>query len=773
MFENDHGDDPAKRGQISFNKATSMDPLDRYDFGKPITKKVRTNTLDSTEADRIWKRLTGHYRRELERQSENRNEMAKDADFYDGIQWTEEERQYLLDRSQQPLVYNVIATTINWMLGTEKRGRTDYKILPRHDEGSKSAERKSQLLKYLSDVNKSEFSVSAAFADSVKVGVGWLESGVQEDDEGEPIYDRRESWRNILFDSMAEELDLSDGRYQFRTKWTDMDIAKSMFPDRKAILDLAASTSFDLMRSLDGDGDDAMDSAEQSMNETSLYGSLDDVVSERERVRLIEGWFRVPTESRFMQGGQFSGELFDPRSEGHQGDVIMGRSTVVRKVRMRMHVAIFCEAGLLFLAKSPYRHNDFPFTPIWCYRRDRDGLPYGVIRAMRDPQSDVNKRASKALHILSTSKTVMDEGAVPDLNEFEEEVARPDAIIVKKQGKELRFDVDRDLADAHLNLMSSSIQMIQSMSGVTDENLGRTTNATSGKAIIARQDQGSLATASIFDNLRFARQVHGSKQLSLTEQYMTEQKQFRITNMRGNPEFISVNDGLPENDMVRHKADFIISEDDWNATMRQAQVESLLEMMSSLGQVAPQVVMATLDLLVETMDVPQREELVKRIRQITGQEDPDADPNNPDPETIQRNKAKDEQAALEKRGVMAELDAKEAEAAYKRAQAEKLGAETGKVIAEIRNILANTANSNVETQVRALEAAAAIMGAKGLASVADTVLDEAGFTSAPRKGLPMPGQGQPMPAAQPAPPQHIEQPAPEGQQVMNPAPGGY
>ena len=64
----------------------------------------------------------------------------------------------------------------------------------------------------------------------------------------------------------------------------------------------------------------------------------------------------------------------------------------------------------------------------------------------------------------------MDEGAVDDLDEFAEEVSRPDAIIVKKQGKELVINAERELAPAHLELMSRSISMIQTLSGVTDEN---------------------------------------------------------------------------------------------------------------------------------------------------------------------------------------------------------------------------------------------------------------------------------------------------------------
>lgn len=88
---------------------------------------------------------------------------------------------------------------------------------------------------------------------------------------------------------------------------------------------------------------------------------------------------------------------------------------VVNKVMMRVRLAHMTVGDLLWEGPSPYRHNRFRFTPIWCYRRGRaDNLPYGMIRPIRDIQDDINKRASKALHILSSNKVIMDEGALPD-----------------------------------------------------------------------------------------------------------------------------------------------------------------------------------------------------------------------------------------------------------------------------------------------------------------------------------------------------------------------
>lgn len=729
MFDNE--DELQGRGaNLDEARVTTSDPWSRMDGNQPEPQGKKKHPLDSPKMDTQLRKLLAMYKDELDRQAENRADQAVDEDFYDNIQWREEDARTLKERGQVPLVYNVIASAVNWVIGTEKRGRSDYKILPRRKDSSKPAERKTQLMKYLSDVNRSPFNRSRAFEDCAKVGIGWIESGVQNEDDGEPVFMRYESWRNLLWDSACTEKDLTDCRYIYRTKWVDLDVAEAMFEDRKGIL--RASAAGKSSYGLDQYGDDAMDSQEDQL---SGYASVRNALTgyDRSRVRLIECWYRKPTKVQRMIGGDFSGEVYDPKNPapGHKEEIDQGRAVPMTRTMMRMHVAIFCDTGMLWFGESPYRHNQFPFTPIWCYRRGRDGMPYGMIRGMRDIQEDINKRASKALYILSTNKVIMDEGAVDDLDEFQDEVSRPDGIIVKKAGKSLEINAERELAPAHLDMMSRSISMIQSLSGVTDENLGRSTNATSGRAITARQEQGSMTTAAIFDNLRYAVQIHGEKELSLIEQYFSEQKQFRITNMRGTPEYVTINDGTPENDIVRTKADFVISEADWRSTIRQAQNEELFALLQQLAPVAPQLAMVMLDLLVEGMDIAQREEIVKRIRQFTGMRDPDAEEMTPEEKQaeMQKQQAAAQQQELQMRDVMATIAGKEAKAQRDAVAAQKDMASIDKLGVEVKQILAAVAGQNVNSQKAALEAALAAISAPGAARVADTLLEEAGFVS--------------------------------------------
>lgn len=707
-------------------------PIDRLRIDAPEEDIEPEHELDRDEAVERHKRLMSYYTQELDRQEENRRQQAKDEDYYDSIQWTETDAATLRDRGQAPLVYNVISQSVNWVIGSEKRNRTDYKILPRGKEDAKAADIKTKFMKYLSDVNRSPFHRSRAFEDAVKVGIGWLETAAQDEDDGEPIYDRYESWRNILWDSAATESDLSDARYIFRSKWVDVDVAKAMYPDRVDIIEQAQASEV-YFGGFDSEaGDEVMDQAEEIRGDVGARGSV--ITNMRRRVRLIEAWYRMPEMVQRLRGGTFSGEVYDESDPRHVQSAQIEGAAVVEKTMMRTRIGVMTTAGFIFDGPSPYRHNKFKFVPIWGYRRGRDGLPYGIIRGLTDIQDDINKKASKAAFILSTNKVIMDEGAVSDIDAFREEVSRPDAIIVKKPGKDLVLNAERDLASAHLDLMSRGIAMIQQVGGVTDEAMGRTTNAVSGVAIQARQEQGSITTNKLFDNLRLAIQLHGEIQLSLIEQFVTEEKQFRITNERGTPDFVRINNGLPENDITRTKADFIVSEQAWNASIRQSAVQQLSEMIATMP---PQVGMVLLDLVVETMDLPNRDELVKRIRSINGQRDPDAG-DELSPEEQQQMAAAAEAAAAQKadfeatlRGKIAKALKDETDAAHRRSQ-----------------IVGNS----VDATSKAMEAAETVLLKPTISRVADEILREAGWEQAhPRPLPPMPPQQQLPPPEQPEP----------------------
>ena len=106
-----------------------------------------------------------------------------------------------------PLVYNEIAPMVDWMIGTERRTRLDWKILPRTEDDLQAADVKTAGLKYLSDANAMPFVQSQAFAEAMKAGLGWIDTGLRDDPTQEQIYVEYEDWRRVLHDSRDRKAD--------------------------------------------------------------------------------------------------------------------------------------------------------------------------------------------------------------------------------------------------------------------------------------------------------------------------------------------------------------------------------------------------------------------------------------------------------------------------------------------------------------------------------------------------------------------------------------
>ena len=628
----------------------------------------------------LFKRLKGFWYESRAAHENNRAEQAIDEDFKDSIQWETADIIELEARGQKPLVYNEIKSAIDWLEGTERRTRVDWKVLPRGAEDRESAELKTKLLKYVSDVNGFGFCMSRTFTDAATVGVGWAEIGIKADSDAEPLFIRYESWRNIWLDPLSVEMDISDARYLMRSKVVDMDIAVRMFPDKFNTLKSSAESAFHEHGVFyDADLHDFRQSLDTGLSGfTAMQGGNNS--SNRLMVRLVECWYRVPVSIKVMRGDDpFNGLAFDDKNPDMLIALSNGVVSLFDAMKMQVRVAVFCNHGLLQDMESPYKHNLFPFVPLWAYRRGRDNMSYGVVRSARDAQMDLNKRRSKALFMLSVNRTIMDEGAVADLDDYIEEVARPDAVIVKKPNKELKIETNVQIAEEHLTLARESSEFIRNITGVTGENLGQQTNATSGKAILARQNQGTVTTAAIFDNKRLFVQITGEIMLSLIEQFYDYKKVIRLTGNKGADEFLTVNEQMPDgtikNSITLSQADFKVAEQDSSETERMAQFDQLTELVRGLDS---SVALSFMDLVFESSDIPNAAEFVRRFRMLNGQ----SDPNHPNAKQIeeqnQQAKAQKEQQQEQLLNAQAQADirAKTATAETNEAKAQQLKLES-------------------------------------------------------------------------------------------------
>lgn len=652
------------------------DALEADNFGKNFEN---TDPLNTDAAKAEHRKLLNWFYQEKDKQAENRLEMATDADFYDSIQYSAEDAAILTDRGQAPLVYNEVAPMVDWLIGTQRRAQMDWRILPRCDDDTKLADIKTKVMKYVSDINRVPFVRSRAFADCVKVGVGWMDDGARDDPTQDILYSKYEDWRNVLWDSSSYEPDLSDARYLFRWRWVDEDVALMMFPGQKAKI-LRAIANFESGSESEEDTWYTAEASGQS-GTTKFMGSGSSQYgadSQRRRIKLIEVQYRKPHEAKIVMSGPMRGQFVNEQDHPLMQNLAASGASIADRTMMRVHFAVMTESDLIAMGPSVYRHNRFTLTPIWCYRRGRDRLPYGAIRRVRDIQNDLNKRASKALFLLNTNQIIADEGAVEDWDQLRDEADRPDGLIVKKQGKSVEIRRDTEAANGQIQMMTLDAQSIQKMAGGGAENLGRQTNAVSGVAIQARQLQGSVVTTEPFDNLRLATQIQGEKQLSLTEQFYTEQKVIRLTGSKGAIEWVKINqpeeqaDGSLRylNDITASAADFVVSEQDYAGTLRQVMFESLQQLSQRLP---PEVSLRLMTMAMEFSDLPNKDEIADAIRKMTGERDPNKEMTPEEVEQMQQQMHQQaEQLDMQKKTAMLVLQEQQAKVREINAKALKL-----------------------------------------------------------------------------------------------------
>jgi len=680
--------------------------------------------VDQLDARQRHARRLEWFRAEKYRQMNNREWRAKCERMYDNDQWDPAEAAKLLDRGQNPVVFNEVKPMTDWLIGTERRMRVDFTVTPRNsmDEAAMTdAETKKNLLKFIDDSNRAGFERSYAFDDAAKAGLGWLEVGVRGDQTDIPVYVRSEPWRNMWHDSFGPRRDLTDSRYVFRYKELDLDLALAFFPGkekeilraRQGVLTGGSMTSFGGSFS-GGIADDLMPQGDRALD-MDIIAPIG-FWNPRERVAFLECWAYEPWAGRKSRS---SPSTFD-------------------RGAMRMRVSIMTEWDTIYEDWSPYAHNRFPFIPVWAYRNKATLLPYSPILPLISKQEALNHAMSRATWEISVNQMILEKGAYdPQLmtvTEIQREIASPDGVVLLAPGGITKFKDRRGLdnAQAHMMLADRLAMSMRNESGATQENLGRDSNVVSGIGIGKKQDQGSLLTTELFDNTLLARQMEGDITLSVAEQYVTKPVVITVPGERAQYTSHGLNqpqaDGSTLNDITARQAKFVVGEQAWRANLAQAAFESMLDLLGKLAPVAPQIVTSMLDLVFEYADLPNKQAILQRIRQVTGQPGPDGKISPEQQQAMQQDQQKKQ---LEYQAQMAKFKADIDAAAAKGTQ-----------------LNAAAVKTQMEALYIAAQAAQVLTLAPAIAPVADELAISAGFHDQhgePALGGPVPVQATPQP----------------------------
>lgn len=600
-----------------------MEPISSIDKSFPQKSIGPAKMTGST----VWQ----WWREGIDASKDTRKEADKNCAYYDNEQWMEEEKRELDERGQAALVRNEIKPTLDFVIGTERKTRIDFTTAPRTSNDVQNASIASEILKYVGDANHQKFLTSEAFSGTIKAGWQWIEICKNTDPFEDPIALRKVERDDFVWDPYAKQFDRQDGKYMIRGKWIDLEDAVALLPRHRAKLEAAVSS--DGGEEEETDLDQPYHGTEDKSDRPGILAwdrrkvsPIEWIDKGRRRLRLLECWYKTPTQT-WLSVNDLTSDIdeFDPSRamELMFTPGIRLMEAMLRKVRL----CIVAGNEILEDNPSPYRHNLFPFVPFWAYLTDKKRMPYGLITQLRDMQDEINKRHSKAMFLLNAHQVIAHSDVIDkkqnDWGAVMDEISRPNGkILLDPSKKDSQFQIVNQSSEIKMQYeyQKDAQDSIRSISGVSGELRGEETNASSGKAIIARGVQGHTILGELFDNYRRSCQLIEEMKWAMVQQFYTKPKAFRITDQMGNYDFLEINkyvsDGtqvLVQNDISKAKVDIVIDEVAYHATVRQALLEQMMEMSAKLP---PDIGLLLLDLVVEYSDLPKKDEMVQRIKMI-------------------------------------------------------------------------------------------------------------------------------------------------------------
>lgn len=419
---------------------------------------------------------------------ESREKSERDRDYYDGKQLTPDEYDTLRKRGQPPIALNVIRSRVDYLKGLEKQQRRDPKAYPRNPQDEEAADAFTDALRYTAEEIEYPAHRSAAFFDFLTYGYGGVEVFADPNDPTD-FGMAQVPWDRCFYDPHSSRPDFSDAAYLGVVTWMDYDDAVRKYPDKAGFLESTLNVTAQIGQTYD------------DKPRWSIWSD-----PKRKRVRIVTIWHKVGQVWTWCE---------------------------------------FTKGGKLASGESPYMTRDgeslCPLILDSAYV-DRNNNRYGVVRDLVDPQDEINKRRSKALHLLTVQGVIASKGAVDDVNKARRELARPDFYVEMTPGADQRFEIIRHdgLAMGQAQLGEQALGYIMQQ-GPNAALLGKGTESQSGKAIEAQQAGGLIELGDLMDALRrFDRRVYRFL-AAMIQQFWTEEKWIRVTDDEMAPRYVGLN----------------------------------------------------------------------------------------------------------------------------------------------------------------------------------------------------------------------------------------
>lgn len=526
-------------------------------------------------------------------------EAKKDVRFRLGDTYSWADKVYLQQQQRDPLVFNKIKRVVKLLTGYQRKNRLAMNVQPVEGSDDRTASQFSGLVQMIMSLRMGYETVSDAFENGpVTTGLNLVELYL--DYSLDPVNGdftfNRIPYNEIILDPYFTKRDLSDCEYILRRKWLSKARVKAALPGHEKEIDKIYP------QGRDGKFPDAPPA-------TNYQG---------DNLFRFDEFYRRTTKPAKLLVDKLTGNFTIFRGDKKRLQAFLESPDEQTGLNMGDRVAIephyvnTVELAIMVEDQSFYDgpdllgiddYNMVPFLGEWVpeYSEMKDKLQ-GVVRCIRDPQTEANRRRLKILDII-------DSAISSGFKAEEDSVVSPKALYQTGQNRVIwtkkgQLNAVQELAGGNVpqglfQIMEQLDRDIMELPGVqgllsAPEEQNQQIAASLAKL---REGQGLTSQQDLFDNLRLAKKLLGNKLVAAIQGNWTPAKVKRLLNQDPTQEFFSQDFG---------RYDCVPSEGALTDSQRQSYFLQLLEM----KQLGAPISWAT---IIKASPLETKEELLKEI----------------------------------------------------------------------------------------------------------------------------------------------------------------
>lgn len=576
--------------------------------------------------DDYLKSVRKNYDLDLMADDENRMQALEDKKFAAGEQW---DPVVLQHRQGLPcLVLNTVPQFTAQLVGDWRTNRNGVKVVPQDNGDVDTADIRSDLIRAIELDSRATRVYDSAFESTVQCGEGAYQIAVEyaADDVFDQVIRIKPIDDNlaVVWDRTSIDPTGRDATHCFVDEPMTRQDFEEVWPDH-----------------------DPSDLPKTYYNDLRASGWCDD-----DTVRVTAHWrmiernrFLVMFKDGFVTIIEKDSNDLERLQELH-GPVTKSRIAPVRYAQMHIVTGFDILAG-----PFEYKLSRLPIIRMTGRVVNINGrrIRFGLVRFMKDPVRLRNfwrSVAAEQLGYAPKAQWLAPESAVEGREEsFRTAHLKRDPLLVYNDDATAppqRIEPPA-IQQALLNESAVNTQDIKDVTGIQDASLGIKSNETSGKAIMARQREGDVASLTYYDNGNAAVLEGGDVINQLISQIYDSTRVIRVIGQDEAVKLQSINDPYdPKSiDLSTGKYDVAMTTGPSYTTRR---VEAADAMMQAV-QVWPQLISVAGDLIAKAQDWPGAEELSKRLQKtippqyLEGEVDEHGQPlapPGPSPEQVQQ-----------------------------------------------------------------------------------------------------------------------------------------